>query len=59
MSEESHAAHEELFIFSCMQIATYIKHLKHTSAMYCEVGSGLGGGRGRGRGIIYVGFRKL
>lgn len=40
VSEESHGAHEKFFLFSCIQIDTYIKHLKHTSVMYGGVGVG-------------------
>lgn len=55
VSEEIHGAREKFFLFSCMQIDTYIKHLKHTSVMYCGVGSGCVGGGG----IICVRFREL
>ncbi len=40
VSEESYGAHEKFFVFCCTQIQTCIKHLKHTSVMFCGVWSG-------------------
>lgn len=39
MTEESRGAHEIFFLFSCIQIDTYIKQLKHTSVIFYGAGS--------------------
>lgn len=38
-SEESRGAHEIFSLFSCIQIDTYIKQLKHTSVIFYGAGS--------------------
>lgn len=55
MSEESHGAHEIFFLFSCIQIDTCIQQLKHTSVMFCGVGSCCVGDGG----IICIRVREL
>lgn len=55
MSEESRGAHEIFFLFSCIQIDTYIKQLKHTSVIFYGAGSCLA----EDGGITGAGFGEL
>lgn len=54
-SEESRGAHEIFFLFSCIQIDTYIKQLKHTSVIFYGAGSCLA----EDEGITGTGFGEL